>query len=158
MWLKICQLIQHVDDIISPLMLSAYFANLFTIIIRLRRALVPKKSLGEIIFFWESLMFYILRMFFLTHFGSNVHEESKKIVKLVQRTDSDMWTTETYIFNKNLLNGQPFLTGWKIFKIQRQILLGVSNDFFLYKAFEILCFTNLLNSYLCQKWHFRSIV
>ena len=126
MWLEIYLLIQHVDNIVSPLTLAVYFYSLIVVIIKLFHCLTPKLSPFDIIQHWYSLMLHILKLFLLTHFASNVREESKRTTRILNRIESDLWTTEAYMFIENMKQLEVYLTGWRIFRIDRTIVISVS--------------------------------
>ena len=126
MWLEVYGLIQHVDDIISPLTLTVYLYSLISVITKIFNIFTPKISTFEITRHWYTLLFQIIKVFLLTHFGSKVHEESKRTMQILNEIEPELWTTEAYLFIENTKHLKTFLTGWKIFKIHRSILLGVS--------------------------------
>uniref|UniRef100_A0AAG5CTC1 Gustatory receptor n=1 Tax=Anopheles atroparvus TaxID=41427 RepID=A0AAG5CTC1_ANOAO len=90
----VCELLEQVMAIISPLLLVSCGTNLYLTCYQLFHIFEPQKYLIYTLFAYFSLCCVIVRAFLTMHYCSAVHEIARKPLRLCRRIPSASWCSE----------------------------------------------------------------
>lgn len=134
MFKKTCELLARADEAISMLVMVSLSRNLFFIcadLLDVRRSQI--RSLSNLTFYWYSLIYLILRTFFVYICASEINDESKKSVEVFRAVPRASWCIEIKRFNDDVSCDIIALSGWKFFYITREIVLKVCGSIITYE-------------------------
>lgn len=83
-------------------------------------------SAVQFTYFWWSLLFLIGRTIAVSLYAAQIHEESKKPIKMLRALPRSAWCSEAHRFADEVVNDTVALSGMRFFYITRKLLLAVS--------------------------------
>lgn len=86
----------------------------------------PLPSAVQFTYFWWSLLFLIGRTVAVSLYAAQIHEESKKPIKMLRALPRSVWCSEAHRFADEVVNDTVALSGMRFFFITRKMLLAVS--------------------------------
>uniref|UniRef100_A0A182SFU4 Gustatory receptor n=1 Tax=Anopheles maculatus TaxID=74869 RepID=A0A182SFU4_9DIPT len=97
-YVVVCELLEYVMNICSPLLVVSCGTNLYLICYQLFHLVESEKFIIMTVFTYYSLFLVILRTFLTLHHCSAVHEVARKPLKLCRRIPTVGWCEEVSIF------------------------------------------------------------
>lgn len=83
-------------------------------------------SAVQTVYFWFSLVFLIGRTLAVSLYAAQIHEESKKPIKMLRAIPRKVWSKEAHRFADEVVTDTVALSGMRFFFITRKLLLAVS--------------------------------
>lgn len=88
--------------------------------------------------FWYSLIFLIMRAFYVSLTAAWINDESIKPIRILRSVSSNAWNAESKRFFDEVVNGTIALSGMKFYFLTRKLILSVSNTSIIYKKSKCL--------------------
>ncbi|XP_068902811.1 uncharacterized protein [Tenebrio molitor] len=135
---RLCNLCAFLDDKMSYLILVSFFNNFYFIIFQVFDSLSLHRATPlEIIYYFISLGLLILRMATICLYGSWINEESKVSVDLLSSTHHEIYNKEIKRFIESIKYQNAGLTGKKLFRITKQLILKITSAVVTYELVVI---------------------
>ncbi|XP_059611141.1 gustatory receptor for sugar taste 64f-like [Phlebotomus argentipes] len=130
---QVSTLVQEVDNVISSLIFLSYLNNLYFVCVQLLHSLNPMEDYIQIIYFWYSLIFLILRTFGVSLYSSKIHDQSKRPAEVIRSVPTPGLSRETKRFLEEVTNEHVALTGKKFFRLTRKLILKITGTIVTYE-------------------------
>ncbi|XP_058823605.1 gustatory receptor for sugar taste 64e-like isoform X2 [Topomyia yanbarensis] len=130
---NICDLVQHVDDVISVITMLSISNNLFYICVSILNSLDSHPTVAHTLYFWLGLTFLIGRTLGVTMCAAEVNDESKQPIKVLRTIPREGWCLEAKRFAEEVVNDTVALTGMKFFNMTRKLVLKVTGSIITYE-------------------------
>uniref|UniRef100_A0A182N578 Gustatory receptor n=1 Tax=Anopheles dirus TaxID=7168 RepID=A0A182N578_9DIPT len=128
-YVMICELLEHVMSICSPLLVVSCGTNLYLICYQLFH-LVDKafrcrteKFIIMTVFTYFSLFCVILRTFLMLHHCSAVHEVARRPIKLCRRVPTSSWCSELERFYDFVRKSSIAISAMGLFRLTKRTML-----------------------------------
>ncbi|XP_063934145.1 gustatory receptor for sugar taste 64f-like [Zophobas morio] len=132
---RLAVLCAKVDDTISNIMLLSFSNNIFVVIVQLYFSLQRPPISGALdkIYYVYSFLFLILRTIAVALYAATIHTESKKPQHYLNTLSSDIYSVEIERFLYQVKYNTIALTGHKLFKVNRSLILRVAGAIVSYE-------------------------
>uniref|UniRef100_A0A182WZ01 Gustatory receptor n=1 Tax=Anopheles quadriannulatus TaxID=34691 RepID=A0A182WZ01_ANOQN len=123
-YVMVCELLEHVMTICSPLLVVSCGTNLYLICYQLFH-LVDRTDdfIIVTVFTYFSLFFIILRTFLTMHYCSAVHEVARKPLKLFRRVPTSNWCSELERFYSFIRKSSIAINAMGLFRLTKKTML-----------------------------------
>ncbi|EDW19618.1 gustatory receptor 64e [Drosophila mojavensis] len=130
---NLCKLCTVVDDAISAITLLCFSNNLYFICGKILKSLQKKPSASHTAYFWFSLSYLLSRTLILSLYSASVNDESKRPLAIFQLVPRPYWCTELKRFSEEVHMDQVALTGLKLFRLTRGVVIAVAGTIVTYE-------------------------
>ncbi|XP_066253876.1 gustatory receptor for sugar taste 64e-like [Euwallacea similis] len=135
-FIKLGELCCELESSISPLVLVS-FANKFYVVLYQLLGLLDGEKYGidvvNRLYYSFSFLYILLRLAGVIFFASSIDLKSQDIAMKLFETPSEVYNIEIERFISNLKMSPPIITGAKIFKIQKSLLLKIASSIIIYE-------------------------
>uniref|UniRef100_A0A182PNA8 Gustatory receptor n=1 Tax=Anopheles epiroticus TaxID=199890 RepID=A0A182PNA8_9DIPT len=122
-YVTVCELLEHVMSICSPLLVVSCGTNLYLICYQLFHLVETEKFIIMTVFTYFSLFFVILRTFLMLHHCSAVHEVARKPLKLFRRIPTGNWCDELERFYTFIRKNSIAINAMGLFRLTKKTML-----------------------------------
>ncbi|XP_050070240.1 gustatory receptor for sugar taste 64a-like [Anopheles maculipalpis] len=122
-YVVVCELLEHVMSICSPLLVVSCGTNLYLICYQLFHLVGTEKFIIMSVFTYYSLCFVILRTFLTLHHCSAVHEVALKPLKLCRRIPTKGWCEELERFYTFIRKTSIAVSAMGLFQLTKRTML-----------------------------------
>ncbi|TDG48489.1 hypothetical protein AWZ03_005033 [Drosophila navojoa] len=130
---NLCKLCTVVDDAISAITLLCFSNNLYFICGKILKSLQKKPSASHTAYFWFSLSYLLSRTLILSLYSASVNDESKRPLAIFQLVPRPYWCIELKRFSEEVHMDQVALTGLKLFRLTRGVVIAVAGTIVTYE-------------------------
>ncbi|XP_055606586.1 gustatory receptor for sugar taste 64f-like [Uranotaenia lowii] len=130
---NVCDLIQHVDDVVSIITMLSISNNLFFICASILNSLSSHPTIVHTMYFWFGLTFLIARTLGVTMCAAKVNDESRRPIEVLRTIPREGWCLEAKRFAEEVVNDTVALTGMKFFNMTRKLVLKVTGSIITYE-------------------------
>ncbi|XP_066138476.1 gustatory receptor for sugar taste 64a-like isoform X3 [Euwallacea fornicatus] len=135
-FIKLGELCCELESSISPLVLVS-FANKFYVVLYQLLGLLDGEKYGidviNRLYYSFSFLYILLRLAGVIFFASFIDLKSQDIALKLFETPSEVYNIEIERFISNLKTSPPIITGAKIFKVQKSLLLKIASSIIIYE-------------------------
>ncbi|KFB41604.1 AGAP003258-PA-like protein [Anopheles sinensis] len=122
-YVVVCELLEQVMAIVSPLLVVSCGTNLYLICYQLFHIVEEQKYLVYTIFAYFSLLCVITRAFLTMHYCAAVHEVARKPVQMCRRIPSHSWCSELQRFYDSTRKNSIVISAMGLFNITKRTML-----------------------------------
>uniref|UniRef100_A0A182RQ86 Gustatory receptor n=1 Tax=Anopheles funestus TaxID=62324 RepID=A0A182RQ86_ANOFN len=122
-YVMVCELLEHIMRICSPLLVISCGTNLYLICYQLFHLVESEKFIIMTVFTYYSLFFVILRTFLTLHYCSAVHEVARKPLKLCRRVPTASWCDELERFYTFIRKSSIAISAMGLFRLTKKTML-----------------------------------
>ncbi|XP_070498772.1 gustatory receptor for sugar taste 64a-like [Chironomus tepperi] len=130
---KICELNEHVDDILGSLICISCLSDLYYVCLQLLNVATPLPFLANKIYFWYSTVFLICRTSAMFLTSASINDESIKPLSVFRSIPSEGWTQEVQRFCNQIQNNGVALSGKHFFFLTRSIVISIAGTILTYE-------------------------
>ncbi|KAK5638896.1 hypothetical protein RI129_013191 [Pyrocoelia pectoralis] len=127
---KLCRIL---NEHISYIILLSFGSNVYFILIQFFNSLKPIRDTMEMIYFYFSFGFMIGRTICVSLYGSWIHDESQKVLPLLNSVPSNVYNVEIRRFTLHVGIEAISLTGKRFFNVTRGIVLSIAGTIVTYE-------------------------
>ncbi|RZC39789.1 gustatory receptor for sugar taste 64a [Asbolus verrucosus] len=141
-------IMSHLDQILSNLVLLSYSFNLTFILVQLFNSLRQMDSVIEGIYFFYSFGFVIARIVTVSIFGALINEESQAAMPYLTSLPTEFYNEEIQRLITQIHVDSAALTGHNFFRITKGLVLSVAAAIITYELVLIQFNQATLNKYM----------
>ncbi|XP_055326858.1 gustatory receptor for sugar taste 64f-like [Sitodiplosis mosellana] len=136
---RLSYLVNIVDRRIGHIIFCSFSSNMFFICQQLFSSLSPhckfrSRPTGyRLIYFWYSLIFLLMRAFFVSFTAAGINDESTEPIRILRSVSFYSWNTETKRFFDDVISDTVALSGMKFFYLTRKMILSVASTIVTYE-------------------------
>uniref|UniRef100_A0A182QDW7 Gustatory receptor n=1 Tax=Anopheles farauti TaxID=69004 RepID=A0A182QDW7_9DIPT len=132
-YVMICELLEHVMSICSPLVVVSCGTNLYLICYQLFHLVETEKSIIKTVFTYFSLFCVILRTLLMLHHCSAVHEAARRPIKLCRRVPTSSWCSESERFYDFVRKSSIAISAMGLFRLTKKTMLTMLGAIITYE-------------------------
>ncbi|XP_063706213.1 gustatory receptor for sugar taste 64f-like [Culicoides brevitarsis] len=130
---QVCELIEYVDRVISPITIVSFSNNLYFICLQLMNSLNERRSQVHSVYFWYTLIYLICRTSAVCLLSAEINEQSKRPLLLFRNVPMESWCAESKRFLEDVTETVCALSGMRFFYLTRKLLLSVAGTIVTYE-------------------------
>ncbi|XP_017059516.1 gustatory receptor for sugar taste 64a-like [Drosophila ficusphila] len=132
-YVKMCELLEFVDNAMSSLILISCFNNLYFVCFQLLNIFNKLHWPINYVYFWYSLLYLIGRTAFVFLTAADINEESKRGLGILRRVSSRSWCVEVERLIFQMTTQTVALSGKKFYFLTRRLLFGMAGTIVTYE-------------------------
>ncbi|XP_063220885.1 gustatory receptor for sugar taste 64f-like [Bacillus rossius redtenbacheri] len=126
-----------VDEALSKLVLLSFTSNVYFVCLQLYHSIRPVKNAAEIVYFYYSVGFLLLRIVLVAINAAAINDESKEPKTIIFSVPSRSFSSEVQRFLLQVTFDEVVLTGMKFFSVTRSLILTIAGTIVTYEIFLI---------------------
>ncbi|XP_037946086.1 uncharacterized protein LOC119678365 [Teleopsis dalmanni] len=132
-YVKLCELLDCVDENLSAIILLSCMNNLYFICYQLLNIFNKLRWPINYIYFWYSLLFLMGRTAFVFYTAATINDESKAALGVLRRVPMKSWCEEVERLIYEMTSQTVALSGKKFYFLTRKLLLGMAGTIITYE-------------------------
>lgn len=131
---KVSQLVEQVESYICPLILACFAGNIYIVVILLFNWIGPlsgsQSSKEQFIRVWFSFFQYSFRVAAITHFAGEVHQQSARILRQIQKCPQSVYSVSVERLERMLVGNPTGISLMGSFYITRKYFISIISFIF----------------------------
>ncbi|XP_075163266.1 gustatory receptor for sugar taste 64a-like [Haematobia irritans] len=132
-YVKLCELLEVVDENLSGLILLSCINNLYFVCYQLLNVFNKLRWPINYIYFWYSLLYLMGRTVFVFLTAASINDESKGGLAVLRRVSSETWCVEVERLIFHMTTQTIALSGKKFYFLTRRLLFGMAGTIVTYE-------------------------
>ncbi|XP_070498768.1 gustatory receptor for sugar taste 64e-like [Chironomus tepperi] len=129
----ICELNDHVDDLIGSLICVACLSDLYYVCLQILNLATPHPYRINQIYYFVSTIYLIARTFLMCLITSSINDESIKPLAIFRTIPNDGWSQQLQRLSNQIQTKSTALSGRHFFTITRGIIISIAGTIITYE-------------------------